>query len=438
MRKVLRVIVLLIIVVTISACGKNSKTNLAQLETDEKEAQTVTLSIAQGRYKGAFKNIQEKLKREENIKLVIETVPDEQYYSLSKTRITAGEVPDIMVHNAPQQYREYNVTKNMVDLSMEPWVDRMLNPDLFKTSEGNIYAMPLQSSGLYIAVYYNKKVFYDLGLSEPKTYTDFLHILETIKTKGNGITPIYMSNKDTWTTQIFMTAGLPILLGDKADETFDKILKNQLKWTEVPEFKTILTQFQALYKKEYVNQDHLTSTFENAKAAWATGKAAMVLNAEGTPSDLVTSYNIPPDDIGAFVIPFGDRDIIATGDSVAGFFIPKKAKNIDGAKKVLNLMSQPDYLNMYFRENPGFPGFKNVDGGQMVPAVRALEEKYIRDKQYTFEMNDRISITGAILNDGLWRLYVDLALGLKTPEQVIEEWQETFSEYMKQKNQPGF
>ncbi|QYR21852.1 hypothetical protein KZ483_02070 [Paenibacillus sp. sptzw28] len=45
----------------------------------------------------------------------------------------------------------------------------------------------------------------------------------------------------------------------------------------------------------------------------AEGKAAIVYNGEWIVGELVTKYRMKPEDIGAFVIPLGDRDVMAVG-----------------------------------------------------------------------------------------------------------------------------
>lgn len=433
MKKALLVASLLLVAWLLVACGSISYT-----PSPEKANQTVTMLMSQGRYYDTYKKLQDKLKAEDNITLDIQVVPDDQYYNLIQTKIAARDVPDLITANAPTQYEEIDAMKNMVDLSHEPWISRLSNPGMLKAQDGNIYARPISSSSFYAAAYYNKRIFAKFGLSAPRTYAEFLAILETIKTKGNGITPIYMSNKDTWTTQIFMTAGLPVLLGNRAQETWDKLLTNQLQWTELPEFREILNLYLDLFKKGFVNKDHAAASFEDAKLALAKGMAAMVYNGEWIIGDLVTKYNMKPDDIGAFVIPFGDRDLLATGSFVEGWLIPKDAKNIDGAKKVLDLLSQPDYMNAYFAEHPGSPGFIDVDGGEVAPAIKALEQEYIKGNKYIPEMNGPMSYASILFNNNLWRPYVDMAAGQKTPEQVIESWQLKYKEYMKLKQMPGF
>ncbi|WP_373229204.1 ABC transporter substrate-binding protein [Cohnella sp.] len=440
MRKDLLVtICLLLITSVISSCG-NAKAIATpnKPETREKEAQIITLMMAQGKFSDAYKELQDKLKAEENITLVLQTLPVDQYDNVVKLKIAAREVPDIIVKNVPDRYEELDASKNMVDLSGERWVNRLTNPDLLRAPDGKIYAWPIESSTFYAAAYYNKKVFADLGLIKPTTYAGFLNLLEAIKTSGNGVIPIFMSNKDKWTTQIFITAGLPVLLGDKAKETWDKLLDNRLKWTEVPEFNTILNLYVDLYKKGYVNEDHASTTFEDAKAALAAGMAAMVYNGEWTAADLVATYGMKSDDIGAFIIPFGDRDLMAMGGFVTGWLIPKDAKNIAGAKRVLELLSQPEYMNLYFAKYPGFPGFKDVNGGEVASEVMELAEKYINGNKHTCEMNAPMSFANPLFIDNLWGPYVDISTGEKTPEQVIEAWQVIYEKYMKDKHRPGF
>ena len=38
----------------------------------------------------------------------------------------------------------------------------------------------------------------------------------------------------------------------------------------------------------------------------------------------------------------------------------------------------------------------------------------------------------------LWKSYVDMVNGGSTPEQVVEEWQDKYTEYMTETGQTGF
>ena len=52
-------------------------------------------------------------------------------------------------------------------------------------------------------------------------------------------------------------------------------------------------------------------------------------------------------------------------------------------------------------------------------------------------MNGAIPEMSPILPE-LWKSYVDMVNGGSTPEQVVEEWQDKYTEYMTETGQTGF
>ena len=53
------------------------------------------------------------------------------------------------------------------DLSNEPWVSRLVNPDMLKDSkDGKMYALPKESSSGYQVVYYNKELLESCGITD--------------------------------------------------------------------------------------------------------------------------------------------------------------------------------------------------------------------------------------------------------------------------------
>lgn len=445
----LAVIICILMVVSFAACGQSDSSagqstqgqtaDTAAQNSGAKEAFTIAYLTSTTKFKDVQKEMADKLKTNENITVEFQIVPDDQYITLVKSRLASGEVPDVLDYNFPtQNTSDLGASKNMEDLSNEPWVARLNNAKLVKDpDDGKIYALPRESSTFFGACYYNKKVLSSVGIEnpQPKTYDEFLQILETIKTKGNGVVPFYASNKDNWTTQIFMTLGVPIALYPNDKSTWDKLLANQMKWSDIPEFKEILNDYLDLYKKGYVNKDNLSATYDMAKEAVATGKAAMILNGEWAATDIMAKW--PDTELGAFIIPFKDKLMIGTGAYVQGVFVPKNGKQVENAKKFLDLWSQPEYQNMFWAKNPGFPGFKDVEGGTVLPFVKALVDNYITTGNYCYQINDPMGAASGSFND-LWNYYIEMTTGNSTPEQVLEKYDRKYTDFMKQKNQPGF
>lgn len=414
--------------------------------TDNTEAAGTDMSILKGK-KISFMTAQAKFSEEYNgmaammkekygCDVEFQVVPDNEYYSLLKVKLSTSEVPDVFEYNMPGQNVEIGVADYCLDLSNEPWVSRLENPDLIKDN-GKIYGLPKESSSTFLAVYYNKEVLKNCGITDPhpKTYNEFLDILKTVKEKGNGTTPLYMTNADTWTTQIFMGSGFPVTLGDKSTETWKALLENKIKWTEIPECQEVLTNFVNLIKDGYVNKDHLSVGYDTVPEAIGTGKAAMYIIHEPGVQEIRTKY--PDLEIGAFVLPYGDHDILPIGSFVQGLAIPKEGKQTDVVKAFLNGWSDPEVQAVYYKTKPGFPGFSDVDGGDVEPCVQKLVDEYVKTGKYVYQINDEMPQCGTLWAD-LWSYYVEAAAETKTPSAVFETFQKQYVDFMEQQGAAGF
>lgn len=406
-------------------------------DTDESAKEETTELVyftSSAKYKDSYAIIAKKIEEKLNVKIDIQVVPDEQYLTLLKTKLATKEVPDIFDFNTPSGYIQLNAEENCVDLSNEPWVERLVNPGLITTDDGKKYSMPRESSSFYPAMYYNKKIFKDLGLSEPNTYDEFLNVLETIKQAG--ITPIHMADKENWTTQIFMTSGFSALLGpDKAKDIYGKLRANELKHADVPEFIEVLELYLDFYEKGYVNEDHMSATYDVSQHAVGSGEAAMMMNGEWVVSSIMSLY--PDAEIGAFAIPL-DSGYIGSGAFVQGMFIPSASENIEMAKKVLDLWSQPEYLNIFFEENPSFPAFNDVDPGKVPECVKGIVDKYISTGKTVVQYNEMFEEPSALYGDYLWMYYQEMTMFEKTPKEVLEAWDVDVADFMKSKEYAGW
>lgn len=438
--------------VGVTACGtaKPSEEKETAVTTGEVQATTVaveekkpfsiTYATTQSRLKEAQKKMAEIIKTEEGITIEFQTVPDPQWEAMLKTKIAAAEVPDVVDinigSNGSGQFKNFGEV-NFVDLSSEPWVNDMTDAEVAKSSDGKILAAPVTTSAQICGAIYNKKVFTDLGVVEPTTYAEYLTLLETIKSKGNGIIPVYQSDKDLWTIQIIPFQFLGQALGEKAKDTYKLLATNQLKWTAVPEFKQMLSDFKVIYDKGYVNKDHLTATYDMAKEAVATGKAAMMNNGDWAVNDIKAKW--PDAKIGMFIIPYKDTGFMTSSEkSGFGITVLAAGKQVDNAKKFVTTYMNPKYMDMYFAENPGFPGLKTVNGGNVNEAVKAINDKYITTNKFYYEMNGSFPEWGSWLNDSLWSGYVAYTMGGKSIDEIIKNVDTKFVDLGKAKKIAGF
>lgn len=232
-----------------------------------------------------------------------------------------------------------------------------------------------------------------------------------------------------------MTGGIPILLGDKAEETYEKLLNNEITWTEIPEATEVLQRYIDLYTEGYVNEDNLSVGYDDAAQIMADGKAAMYLTIDQWATDFTKNY--PEVELGSFVIPFGDKPVLPTGNYVQGLFVPSAGKQVEEAKAFLEVWSMPKYQNMYYEANPGYSAFNDVDGGEATPCVQSIVEEYINSGNYVYELNGELADANGCFND-LWNFYVEAAAGEKEAESVWEDFQWVYEDYMAQQGFEAF
>lgn len=398
---------------------------------------TLSMYGSKDGWRDVFLTVARQIEADHGIAIDLVTLPNEQIESMISVKLATNDAPDIFFSNAPQTVEQYNATQTCLPLDDQPWVERLVAPDLLRyKGDGKIYAMPQrESSTFYGGAYYNKALMEECGITDPnpQTYAEFLQILDTIKAAGK--VPIHMTDKDGWCTQVWTTAGWGVALDEKKDTVYDQLNANQLKFADIPELVTVLQQLQDLYTAGYVNEDHMSQTYDTAKAAIGEGRAVMAIQGEWFATDLNAIY--PDVELGSFAIPFLDKQMIGNGAYVTGFYVPKDG-NTELALAFLNHWSQPQYMDMIFQETPGFPAFSDADGGEVLPSIRNLVEKYVDTGKYTPEFDSYFDSARPIMDDYLFGNIQEVAAGTKTPEQALADWDEKFAQFMKDKEVEGF
>ena len=405
-------------------------------EAGSKEKVVVTALIQQSRnFEGLQKMIQ-KLEEEENIKIDAQIVPDDESLNMIKMKLNSGECPDIIDYNVPAVYDIIDPASNFADMTGEAWTDRLVIPGNVTAKDGKIYGFPFLSVPGLHGFIYNKDVFDKAGVEVPATWDELLAACEKIK--ESGTTPIFMP-KDTWVPQILMTDNFAKILGaDGCKDFADKILKNETKWSDVPEFAEVLDKYLELYQKGYVNSNFASATYDDAIAAVADGTAAMHFNGDFFATSVLEAN--PEAQIGMFPISLKEgADVITENMSSAGFVAYKNSENLDVVKKIFDLWSTPEYANLYFADRPAFPAFQGVDGGKVPDYLAEINENYIKEGKAIPEFNYYVMTLNPLFESSLYVYYVDApAKGTMDGKAVMEKFQKDYEQYMKDQGAEGF
>lgn len=433
MRNTMKTLLAGILAFSLTACNSPSS---ASTQGGSNEPVTLTALVQQSRNFKGLQDMIAKLEKEENIKIDVQVVPDDESLNMIKMKLNSGQAPDLIDYNVPAIYDIVDPASNFADMSEEDWVDNLVIPANVTAKDGKIYGFPFLSVPGVHGFTYNKDVFEKAGVDVPKTWEELLDVCEKIK--ATGVTPIHMP-KDTWVPQILMTDNYAKMLGDaKVKEFAEKVVKNEVKWTDVPEFQEVIDKYLDLYTRGYINSDFTSATYDDSILAIAQGKAAMHFNGDFFAASVLESN--PDAKIGMFPISMKDGvDVMSENMSSAGFVVYKNSKNLDTVKKVLNLWSTPDYANLYYADRPAFPAFKNADGGPVPSYLEEINEKYIKTGKVIPEFNFAVMSLNPLFENTLYVYYVDgPAKGNMNGKTMMEKFQGDFEQYMKDQGAEGF
>ncbi|MBV7504376.1 extracellular solute-binding protein [Bacillus sp. sid0103] len=220
-----------------------------------------------------------------------------------------------------------------------------LNPELAKayTIDGKVYGAPLHVS--YWNVFYNKKVFDKYGLKEPKTWDEFMNVLDTLK--KNGVTPFAQPFKSRWQTFIWFEE----LLAHSDPALYDKLMVGEASYTD-PGVVKVMELWKSLIDKGYFSKPG--DIDGNLLSDIAKGDVGMVLMGQWWQSSLLKTGLQPGSDFGAFIVPaindgVGNVAIYETSPIV----VAEKSKNKEKAKEAVRnfFKKEPQQL---WTESQGF------------------------------------------------------------------------------------
>ncbi|MDN3025940.1 extracellular solute-binding protein [Streptomyces sp. S.PB5] len=226
----------------------------------------------------------------------VTTFENDAFKTKIKTAIGAGKAPTIIWGWGGGTLRTYVEAGQVDDLT--PWFDE--NPDiknrLFPASfgaatvDGKIYAMPFESVEP-IVLFYNKKVFDDVGVEPPKSWDDIMALVP--KFNAEGIAPFSLGGQSRWTNMMWLEFLFDRIGGP---EVFQAVFDGEKDAWSHPAAIEALTKVQDLVKaKGFIKGFSSITADSNAdQALLYTGKAAMMLHGSW-------SYGIQQTEGGDFV-----------------------------------------------------------------------------------------------------------------------------------------
>ncbi|WP_028808842.1 extracellular solute-binding protein [Streptomyces canus] len=224
------------------------------------------------------------------------TYQNDAYKTKIKTAIGAGRAPTVIWGWGGGTLRTYVEAGQVEDLT--PWfeehpeIKKGLFPSSFgaATVDGKIYAMPCETVQPII-LYYNKRVFEQVGAKPPQSWDDIMALVPRFNAKG--IAPFALGGQSRWTNMMWLEFLFDRIGGS---EVFQAVVEGEKNAWSNPAAITALTKVQELVKAQgFVKGFSSITADSNAdQALLYTGRAAMMLHG-------AWSYGIQQADGGDFV-----------------------------------------------------------------------------------------------------------------------------------------
>lgn len=411
---------------SLAACGSEGE------ETESKESGGKTITIGMATSWTEMGNITEQIEEWEEKTgntVDLQTTEDNQFKQLLSAKLVTEECFDVVLSVPGVSATFMNLEENFVDLSDQPWVERVNETTLEALSKnGKVYAAPFTGANA-IGVLYNKDVFEEHGLEIPKSYEEMEEVCKTLKEAG--VIPFYFGVADSWTTMQVVSANWPNI--EKTEENLlERLSNNEVRWDEVPAFVEFLEVLDGYVKDGYINEDVLTANYEMQIEALATGKAAMVWHGTWMAQEIESRY--PDANYGFFAAPAEDGEPLLPVGACYGVFAYKKGNNVEEAIDFINFISEKEQLEDFYAARPDISVWKDVQPEELNKA-NADAQVYVNNGQTGKHYHDYYVIP----YDMEWdQSFQELFVGSSSAEEVASAYSDVCQKIGRQANIEAF
>jgi raffinose/stachyose/melibiose transport system substrate-binding protein len=318
------------------------------------EPVTLTYMASQGWVFESEMALGQQFEEQTGIHIDYQIIPADQYFTVLKTRLNSGEGPDIFggQSGVSDLVLQYDVEKNAVDLSNEPWAssfDPLVAAQA--TVNGKLYGLTLwATTATTWVVNYNTAIFEEHGLSAPTTYDEFKAVCQTLL--DAGIQPIFEPFSDGWHHVLWFPE-----LGPRYEQVSPglaaELNSNEATFAGNDTMLTVLQQYKELYDMGCMGENALSDAYSDRTSVMASGGAAMILANLTFPQEVEADFpDVSADSFGQFVMPLADNQVLNINPAGPTKFIYSGSPYIEEAKQYFDFLTQPENLQYLIDNTP--------------------------------------------------------------------------------------
>lgn len=415
-RRLSLIICMILLLLFQSGCQKSSK----DTATEASEPQAVTLVLEHHEsalpQSGIVNSLALDFEKETGIHIEFKMVPDANWRDLLKTQLTDGSAPDIFVVDSDpvSLYEKIRPDINCIDLSSEEFVSRM-DPSVLPaiSYDNKVYGITFYGKKIWVYAY-NKQIFKDLNLEIPTTYEELKNVCQTIK--DAGIIPMWQVPASSWHQVLPLFEIGPYYLS-KDPDLYDELNRNEIDIKDISDLLKVINQINEFADLGFYGDAYLGNTIDGVKEQFVEGKVAMTLQLIGWPSEVIAEYPQMDGNIGIFIMPWADNQIVGINPVSNAFFGNAHSSHKKEILEFFRFMARHDNLQKYLDGDPNSLEL-------CWPEIESNYPKEYADYLAQFEtgvvMQSRVSYVDSQwmeIGEDIEKMYADLM----TPQDVLNE-----------------
>ncbi|MTE19266.1 extracellular solute-binding protein [Streptomyces sp. TRM43335] len=335
------------------------------------------------------------------------------------SKIEGGAPPDVAM--LPQvgvlhQFAEKGWIKPVNEATREQ-LDRNFSPgwrDL-GAHDGEQYGVYFKAANKSL-VWYNTTAFENAGVSEPKTWDEFLETARTIS--DSGVPPVSVGGADGWTLTDWFEN---VYLSQAGPEKYDRLAEHEIKWTD-PSVEEALTTLGELFGSDGLlaggNDGALRTEFPASVtrvfAEPDAPQAAMVYEGDFVAVTIADTESKVGENAKVFPFPaVGEESPVVSGGDAA-----VALRDTEGAHALLTFLASTDAAAIWAERGGFISPNKELDTAVYPDDVqRDIAEALIAaGDDFRFDMSDQAPAAfGGTKGEGEWKALQDF---LADPDDV--------------------
>ena len=376
-RKKMAILGILLGTTAFIGCGQEISNNVIEVEMVSYKPESVA----------AFEEIQNKFNEShDNIHLTINS-PNEAM-TILKTRFIKEDYPDIVAIGGDVNYSNFLDADLFMDVSDFEGVKNIkqsyldMEKELEFTPHEGIYGLPYAANAA--GILYNEDMFVEHGWEIPETWDEFIALCDTIEEEG--IVPIYLGFKDTWTCLAPWNA---LAVGLTDSDVYNQVNKGNTTFEK--EYKEVAEKMKMLLN--YAEPNPYAYSYNDACTAFARGEAAMyTIGSYAVPQ--IKSVN-PDMNINSFTFPANELkedNVLNSGIDLNFAVMKERSEKKEAIYEVLSFLYEDETIQIYLDDQGGITckegNFKvpNEIGG-MREYIEAAKVADFHDHHYPSEMS---------------------------------------------------